>query len=293
VIYIAEVLSRSKKPDKLLGYTYSIALSMSNGTTVALSGVPVIDPIGSIKNSVQVQLSASEITELRTTVAAQSTLGSRVIVACPNNSLKSAIIIGCLSHPNRQSRATEESHYYSSIQGLTTNIDKDGLLMITKMPPTETKDYEGVFAKKTADESSDASLLKSLGMSLTVDKDNKVSIVTQTKQNLVLSPKDNSFSYKDSAGNGISFDGRGNTVKIDSKLKMELTAGQSKLVMDGSTISLGGPTAELLDLFDQFLDAFTKAAPKMVQTAVGPGIMDPELLVVATKVKKLLGTIKK
>lgn len=74
---------------------------------------------------------------------------------------------------------------------------------------------------------------------------------------------------------------------------IELEAqGGSKLKLDNGKVGLGGPTAELLDLFDQELDSFINNAATLTLTVVGPGSLNPAVVTLLTNIKILLNTIK-
>ena len=82
-------------------------------------------------------------------------------------------------------------------------------------------------------------------------------------------------------------------VKLDTALDIEIANKVSKLKIDkAGLIGLGGSAAELLDLIDQFLDAFINQ-PQLCMTAVGPSSpLLPPALAQLIKIKTLLATIK-
>ena len=88
------------------------------------------------------------------------------------------------------------------------------------------------------------------------------------------------------------------SVKITGEQKVSATGGitlegvGAKLKLANGKVGLGGPTAELLDLMDQQLDALINNAPTFVSTAVGPGVLNPAIVTLLTQIKTLLGTIK-
>ena len=80
------------------------------------------------------------------------------------------------------------------------------------------------------------------------------------------------------------------TVSSLKGITLESTGAVLKL--GNGKVGLGGPTAEVLDLMDQTLDAFINNAPTIVATAVGPGALNPAVVALLTTIKTLLGTIK-
>jgi hypothetical protein len=88
------------------------------------------------------------------------------------------------------------------------------------------------------------------------------------------------------------------SVKITGEQKLSATGGitleavGAKLKLANGKVGLGGPTAELLDLLDQQLDAIINNAPTFVSTSVGPGVLNPAVVSLLTQIKTLLGTIK-
>lgn len=88
------------------------------------------------------------------------------------------------------------------------------------------------------------------------------------------------------------------SLKIVGEQKINATGGitlesvGAKLKLANGKVGLGGPTAEVLDLMDQALDAFINNAPTIVATSVGPGALNPAVVTLLTTIKTLLGTIK-
>lgn len=79
---------------------------------------------------------------------------------------------------------------------------------------------------------------------------------------------------------------------VTSTGDIQLDGSLAKLKLSKGKVGLGGPTAELLDLFDQEIDAFLNNASSLVLTAVGPGVLNPAVVTLLTNIKILLGTIK-
>lgn len=82
-------------------------------------------------------------------------------------------------------------------------------------------------------------------------------------------------------------------LKMGKSGDMEWAGPVGKIKIDkAGKIGIGGPTAELLDLFDQFLDAFIKQ-PSLCLTGVGASApLSPPAMGILTKIKALLATIK-
>ena len=80
-------------------------------------------------------------------------------------------------------------------------------------------------------------------------------------------------------------------MSIDQKgtIKVEST---KEVIIKAPKVALGTSSTELLDLIDKLLEAIQKSAPQLVQTAVGPGAMDPNLISAVVEIKTKLSQIK-
>jgi predicted transcriptional regulator len=80
-------------------------------------------------------------------------------------------------------------------------------------------------------------------------------------------------------------------VSIDQKGTIKVEASK-QVIVKAPKVALGTSSTELLDLIDKLLEALQKAAPQLVQTAVGPGAMDPNLISAIVEMKTNLAQIK-
>ncbi len=106
-------------------------------------------------------------------------------------------------------------------------------------------------------------------------------IVDTNGTNITLNAQ--SFVVSDAVGNKIESGPSGVKVTEVAGAALNLSTGM---------VALGGSTAELLDLYDQTLDAFINNAASLVFTAVGPGALNPAVVTLLTNIKVLLTTIK-
>lgn len=80
--------------------------------------------------------------------------------------------------------------------------------------------------------------------------------------------------------------------KINVTGDVEITAGPATFSMKSGKFQIKGATGELLDLFDQDLDAFINNAATLVLTSVGPGQLSPAVVTLLGNIKGFLAGIK-
>lgn len=107
--------------------------------------------------------------------------------------------------------------------------------------------------------------------------------------------KNNAKFIKSRAGNLLAFDDSASKPGVELMGKKKLLARDdmgAKLNLENGKIALGNSAGELLDLFEQLLDSLQTAAPTMVATAVGPGILNPSVVAKVTELKIKLKMMK-
>lgn len=107
--------------------------------------------------------------------------------------------------------------------------------------------------------------------------------------------KNNLKFIKTRAGNFLAFDdspGSTGTEIMGKKKMITRDDGGAMVKLEGGKIAIGNSYGELLDMFEQLLGAIQNAAPTMVATAVGPGILNPSVVMKVTELKMKLSQMK-
>lgn len=107
--------------------------------------------------------------------------------------------------------------------------------------------------------------------------------------------KNNLKFIKTRAGNLFALDDSPSAPGVEIVGKKKMLARDdmgAKVKLEDGKIAIGNSAGELLDLFDQLLDGIQNAAPMMVQTAVGPGVLNPALVAKVSVLKAKLAMMK-
>lgn len=202
-------------------------------------------------------------------------IGERVIVAFINNDLRRGIIIGGYNRvidfiglPEPEEKKPQMRFQYL---GMIFDIDTKGQLTIT---------HTG--APKITDSPEDVPEIDEKKVSvLTLKDDSSFIFVDANKQSIVVDATNKKIELS-SDKEKVSIDQKG-TIKVESS---------KEVVIKAPKVALGTSSTELLDLIDKLLEAMQKSAPQFVQTAVGPGAMDPNLISTIVDIKTKLSQIK-
>ena len=202
-------------------------------------------------------------------------VGDRVIVAFINNDLRRGIIIGgynrivdLIELPEPDTKKPQMRFQYL---GMIFDIDTKGQLIIT---------HTG--APKITDSPTD------------------VPEIDKTKVSTLILKDDSSFVFLDANKQSITVDAKNKKIELTSdkeKVSIDQTGtikveASKEIIVTAPKVAIGTSSTELLDLIDKLLEAFQQAAPQMVQTAVGPGVLDPNLLSTIVDTKTKLAQIK-
>lgn len=277
-ISVGEIVSVQKPDfDSDTIIKYIVRVETDNGSSTFVSNVVASTLIGGIADGLKIYRRAtlSNNKSYKVDDKSQYGIGDRVIVAFINNDLRRGIIIGgynrIIDFVELPEPDTEKPQMRFQYLGMMFDIDTKGQLTIT---------HTG--APKLTDDPDDVP---------EIDED-KVSTLTLKD--------DSSFIFKDANKQTITVDA--------SKKKIELISKKEKVVIDQSgkveieasnlvtinapKVAFGTSSTELLDLIDKLLEALQKSAPQLVQTAVGPGAMDPNLISSIVDIKTKLAQIK-
>lgn len=277
-ISIGEIVAVQKPDsdsDTLLKYI--VRIETINGSSTFVSNVVSSTFIGGIADGLKIHRRSTEINNKPYAVDDKTSfgVGERVIVAFVNNDLRRGVIIGgynrvvdLITLPEPDEKKPQMRFQYL---GMIFDIDTKGQLTIT---------HTG--APTITDNPSNAP---------TIDE-KKVSVLTLKD--------DSSFLFVDANQQAISVDSTNKKIQlvsdkekvvIDQTGKIEIESSKA-VVVKAPQVALGTSSIELLDLIDKFLEALQKAAPQMVQTSVGPGAMDPNLISAIAEMKSNLAQIK-
>jgi len=91
--------------------------------------------------------------------------------------------------------------------------------------------------------------------------------------------------FQTSSGSAIVMDEENDTILLE-------TGGGAKLKLKEDKVAFGSGGDELIDLNIQLLEAIINAAPTMVSTSVGPGVLNPEVMTKLNELKMKLTQIK-
>jgi hypothetical protein len=218
--------------------------------------------------------------------------GAMVILLCINGQSESGLIVGGIQHPKRSLNLDKAKglHLEGEYNGLNWSVDKDGALKIQFKSATDSlgkpsnKDAGGSIFSMEKDGSIEVS---DVYEKIRLDKTKKTistfsrsDTTLESNARILLKAKDNidqntskdwlikasgsaKVEAKDltiSIGGPIKITGQSNTEEYNGPFKakassINLEGSGAKLSLQGGKVALGGGSAELLDLFDQLLDA--------------------------------------
>lgn len=202
-------------------------------------------------------------------------VGERVIVAFINNDLRRGIIIGgynrvvdLIELPEPEEKKPQLRFQYL---GMIFDIDTKGQLTIT---------HTG--APKITDSPEDVPEIDEKKVStLMFMDDSSFVFVDANKQSIKV----------DAANKKIELSSDKEKVSIDQKGTIKVEASK-EVIVKAPKVAFGTSSTELLDLIDKLLEAMQQSAPQFVQTPVGPGVLDPNLLSKIAETKTKLAQIK-
>jgi len=256
---------------------YIVRVETENGSSTFVSNVTMSTFIGGIADGLKLYRRATATNDKSYKIddKSQFGVGDRVIVAFINNDTRRGVIIGGYNRvvdfielPEPDEKKPQMRFQYL---GMFFDIDTKGQLTIT---------HTG--APKITDSPDDVPEIDEKKVSvLTLKDDSSFEFIDANNQSIVV----------DSTNKKIEFSSDKEKVSIDQKgtIKVEST---KEVIIKSPKVALGTSSAELLDLIDKLLEAMQKAAPQLVQTAVGPGAMDPNLISSIVEIKTKLAQIK-
>lgn len=277
-ISVGEIVSVQKPESDTDTLTkYIVRAEIENGATTFISNVTCSTFIGGVADGLKI-LRRSTLTDgksYKIDNKSQFGVGDRVIIAFINNDIRRGIILGGYNRvidfvelPEPDEQKPQMRFQYL---GMIFDIDTKGQLIIT---------HTG--APKITDNPSDVPQIDEKKISTLMLKDDSSFIfVDANKQSVIV----------DSANKTIELASDKEKVLIDQKGTIKVEASK-EVVVKAPNIALGTSSVELLDLIDKLLEALQQAAPQLVQTAVGPGAMDPNLISTVVDLKTKLSQIK-
>lgn len=277
-ISVGEIVSVQKPESDTDTLTkYIVRAEIENGATTFISNVTCSTFIGGVADGLKI-LRRSTLTDgksYKIDNKSQFGVGDRVIIAFINNDIRRGVILGGYNRvidfvelPEPDEQKPQMRFQYL---GMIFDIDTKGQLIIT---------HTG--APKITDNPSDVPQIDEKKISTLMLKDDSSFIfVDANKQSVIV----------DSANKTIELASDKEKVLIDQKGTIKVEASK-EVVVKAPNIALGTSSVELLDLIDKLLEALQQAAPQLVQTAVGPGAMDPNLISTVVDLKTKLSQIK-
>jgi hypothetical protein len=256
---------------------YIVRIETTNGASTFVSNVISSTSIGGIADGFKIYRRATVINDKSYAVDDKTSfgVGERVIVAFINNDMRRGVIIGGYNRvidlvelPEPEEKKPQMRFQYL---GMVFDIDTKGQLTIT---------HTG--APKITDSPKDVPEIDEKKVSTLMFKDDSSFVFTDAnKQSVVV----------DSTNKKIELTSNKEKVSIDQSGMIKVEASK-QVIVKAPKVALGTSSTELLDLIDKLLDALQKAAPQLVQTAVGPGAMDPNLISAIVETKTNLAKIK-
>lgn len=256
---------------------YLVRIETENGTTTFVSNVTCSTFIGGIADGLKMYRRASKTDgkSYKIDDKSQFGVGDRVIIAFINNDLRRGVIIGgynrivdLIELPEPDEEKPQMRFQYL---GMVFDIDTKGQLTITHTGAPEI-----------------------------TDNPEDVPEIDETKVSTLILKDDSSFIFVDANKQSVKVDATNKKIELTSdKEKISIdqegtikVEASKEVIIKAPKVALGTSSTELLDLIDKLLEALQKAAPQFVQTAVGPGAMDPNLISSIVDVKTKLAEIK-
>jgi primosomal protein N' len=256
---------------------YFVRIETENGTSTFISNVVASTFIGGVADGLKIYRRPTTVDDKSYEIDDKTPfgVGERVIVAFINNDIRRGIIIGgynrivdLIELPEPEEKKPQMRFQYL---GMIFDIDTKGQLTIT---------HTG--APKITDSPEDVPEIDEKKVSvLTLKDDSSFAFVDANKQSIVVDATKKKIEIS-SDKEKVSIDQKG-TIKVESS---------KEVIVKAPKVALGTSSTELLDLIDKLLEALQKAAPQLVQTAVGPGAMDPNLITAVAEIKTKLSQIK-
>jgi hypothetical protein len=179
--------------------------------------------------------------------------GSIVLLLCLDGVDEKGLILGCLSHPRRKSTLTKENGQHLEGEFNGVNCQINSSGEFTITYKSKT-DENGIYADSTNG-----------GTFLKFEKDGSI----------VLS--DNNTSK----------------IKIDkAKKEVRVEANGATLNLKEGKVALGTSSNELLNIVIELLNKLLQAQATFCKTAVGPGILDTQVVSAISETKSKLNSIK-
>lgn len=256
---------------------YVVRIETSNSTSTFVSDVVSSTMVGGVADGLKIYRRPT-VVDGKSYVVDDKTpfgVGERVIVAFVNNDMRRGVIIGgynrvidLIELPEPEEKKPQMRFQYL---GMIFDIDTKGQLTIT---------HTG--APKITSSPTDVPKIDEKKVSTLMFKDDSSFVfVDANKQSIKV----------DSTNKKIELTSDKEKVSIDQKGTIKVEASK-QVIVKAPKVALGTSSTELLDLIDKLLEALQKAAPQLVQTAVGPGAMDPNLISAIVEMKTNLAQIK-
>lgn len=256
---------------------YLVRIETENGTSTFVSNVTCSTFVGGVADGLKMyrRASVTDGKSYKVDDKSQFGVGDRVIVAFINNDLRRGIIIGgynrivdLIELPEPDEKKPQMRFQYL---GMVFDIDTKGQLTIT---------HTG--APKITDNPEDVPKIDEKKVSTLILKDDSSFIfVDANKQSIKVDAANKKIELA-SDKEKVSIDQAGN-IKVEASKQVTIKAPK---------VAFGTSSTELLDLIDKLLEALQQAAPQFVQTAVGPGALDPNLISTIAETKTKLAQIK-
>lgn len=256
---------------------YIVRVENGYGSSTFVSNVYCSTFLGGVADGLKIyrRATAEEGKQFKINEKSQYGIGDRVVVAFINNDPRRGIIIGGTPRvvdkivlPEPDIKKPQMRFQYL---GMTFDIDTKGQLTITHngapeitdTPDLEIKPDEKKISTLVFKDDSSFVFMDANKQSIMVDSTNKKIELTSDKEKVLI----------DQTG----------SIKVEASKEVTIKAPK---------VAFGTSSTELLDLIDKLLEALQQAAPQFVQTPVGPGVLDPNLLSTIVETKTKLVQIK-
>lgn len=256
---------------------YIVRIETENSTSTFVSNVVSSTMVGGIADGLKIYRRPTVVDDKPYAVDDKTPfgVGERVIVAFINNDLRRGVIIGgynrvidLIQLPEPEEKKPQMRFQYL---GMIFDIDTKGQLTIT---------HTG--APKITDSPQDVPEIDEKKVSTLMFMDDSSFIfVDANKQSVKV----------DAANKKIELASDKEKVSIDQKGTIKVEASK-EVIVKAPKVAFGTSSTELLDLIDKLLEALQQSAPQFVQTPVGPGVLDPNLVSTIVETKTKLAQIK-
>jgi hypothetical protein len=256
---------------------YVVRVENGYGSSTFVSNVYCSTFLGGIADGLKIYRRATveDGKQFKINEKSQFGVGDRVVVAFINNDARRGIIIGgtprVVDKVDLPEPDVKKPQMRFQYLGMVFDIDTKGQLTITHNGAPEITDSPNL--EVTPDEKKVSTL--------TFKDDSSFVFTDANKQSIMV----------DSSNKKIELISDKEKVSIDQTGSIKVEASKD-VTIKAPKVAIGTSSTELFDLIDKLLEALQQAAPQFVQTPVGIGVLDPNLLSTIVETKTKISQIK-